>query len=660
MTLMPPFSGPLAPASAAGSEVLPFDLPSQASLRSAPRKAFANWVPSLPISLDNLPAESDYYTKQYLNPDGEGGKHKAYGGYLRDRPLPRPVRPESNWTLLDLQEEVRQAISVGLDGFTTVIYTLSEDPDRRVWDANVLMMQAAATADPEFKIILQPDMSAGLKNKSADALAGHIAQLGKYSSAYRLADGRLVVSPFNAESHTADWWRGFLDLMRTKYGLPVAFLPLFQDEQPHLEAFAPISWGMSNWGNRNPAWNDPQATTATSARGRAAKVRAKGLVWMQPVSAQDERPREGRFQESQNTQNLRNTWKIAIDSGAELIQLATWNDYPEGSQMAPSRHNGWSYLDVSSYYLTWFKTGKAPVVKRDTVYLTHRLHAWQARPSYPQTLLMTFPAKNGGSVPRDTVEAVTFLTAPGSVTVTVGGTVTTCTVPAGVATCTVPLATGTVSAVTQRNGTSTAAVTSPYKVVATPYVQDLHYAAVSSGRQGKQPLPEPTSPPAATRTVTAVADAVAHEAAPTTNYGSDSSLFSRGTKGAVSYLRFILPAAPTGTKLTAASLQLRTTSDSSSGSEAAHSVRTGSDAWSEATLTWQNRPAATATTLGTLPPGAVAAAPVSVTLDPAAVQSLLGTQTTFTLSSTGTDTLYVWAFHHAYPSYRPQLVLTFH
>src|SRR4051812_34369023 len=48
-------------AAATRTGALPFDLPSVASLRSSPRKAFANWVPSLPISLDNKAPASDYY-----------------------------------------------------------------------------------------------------------------------------------------------------------------------------------------------------------------------------------------------------------------------------------------------------------------------------------------------------------------------------------------------------------------------------------------------------------------------------------------------------------------------------------------------------------------------------------------------------------------------
>jgi hypothetical protein len=219
--------------------------------------------------------------------------------------------------------------------------------------------------------------------------------------------------------------------------------------------------------------------TPSSAIGRAQTARAHGKVWMQPVSVQDERPRSGLFDEAQNTTNLRDTWLSAINGDADWVQLTTWNDYTEGTAFAPSVHHGWSYLDISSYYITWFKTGHQPTIVRDTVYLTHRTQPWAALPTYPQSLLMTL---RGGSPARDTVEALTFLTAPATVTITVGGHTQSCQVAAGVDTCTVPLAPGQVSVSVQRAGQVVAAVRSPWTVTTTPYVQDLQYVAVSSRR----------------------------------------------------------------------------------------------------------------------------------------------------------------------------------
>jgi hypothetical protein len=483
-TTTPTTSGVATPAAP-----LPFDLPSAAVLRSSPRKAFAHYVPWLPVSINNK--VPDYYDTHFLVPNGEGGKHAAYGGYMRDRPLKRPVIADAAWKLRDLETEVRQAVAAGLDGFAVDIVQLG-DIGGTQWTAINALLQASRNVDPGFKIMLMPDMTGtNMLAKDAPTMAKYLAQLGASPAAYRLADGRLVVSPFTAERKTVSYWTEVMSIMKNTYGTPVAFLPLFQDERKWRDAFDPISYGMSNWGNRNPAGNNPTTTHADSPKGRIAAVHALGQTWMQPVSVQDQRPRAGIFDEAQNTQNLRNTWQIARENGAELVQLPTWNDYPEGTQIAPSAENGWSYLDMSAYYLSWYKTGSAPKVVRDAVYVTHRKQPHAALPSYAQTLLMKL--RGGSSPARDTVEALTFLTAPGTVRIQVGTSSYSCEVSAGVDTCTVPLGVGRVSATVERNGTPITAVESPATVTRTPYVQDLQYVASSSGRQ-VQSLVDTTAP----------------------------------------------------------------------------------------------------------------------------------------------------------------------
>src|SRR4051794_17457423 len=163
--------------------------------------------------------------------------------------------------------------------------------------------------------------------------------------------------------------------------------------------------------------------------------------------------------------------------------------------MQPSPTHGYSFLDLNAYYLTWFKTGAAPAIKRDAVYLTHRKHAVAAKPTFAQTKLM----KHGGGAPaRNTVEALTFSRAAGTVQITVGGTTTSCAVDAGVDTCTVPLRTGSVSAKLVRGGATVASLKSPFSVTSAPHVQDLEYVGSSSLRQGTTasapaPAPQPRS-----------------------------------------------------------------------------------------------------------------------------------------------------------------------
>ncbi|WP_433435824.1 endo-1,3-alpha-glucanase family glycosylhydrolase [Nonomuraea sp. CA-141351] len=445
---------------------LPFTLASTAALRASGKKVFAHYFTPYPISLDNAAPENDYYARNYLKPEGESGKHAAYGGLLRDRPAGRaPIT--GDYALADLKTEVKQAIAAGIDGFTVDILSVTSANWTRVQN----LVKAAEAVDPGFKIVLMPDTN-GLASVDSATLAAAIAELAASKSVYRLADNRLVVAPFKAEGHTAAWWADWMKTMETAHGIKVALVPCFIDFGKNRDAFASISYGFSNWGSRSPAGNANLTANITTAHGM-------GKIWMQPVSVQDERPNQGIFDEAGNTENLRASWKGAIDGGADWVQLTTWNDYSENTQFAPSRNAGWTYLDINAYYLTCHKLG-CPKITNDVAYLTHRVQPVAATPSFEQTKLMNL--RSGSTAARDTVEVLSMLTAASKVSVTIGGTTQTYDAPAGVSAKTFPLKAGTAAATVTRGSATVATVTSPYTITATPYVQDLHYRAASSER----------------------------------------------------------------------------------------------------------------------------------------------------------------------------------
>ncbi|MEW2413117.1 glycoside hydrolase family 71 protein [Streptomyces sp. NPDC046866] len=457
---------------------LPFDLPGPAALRAAAgpdrKLVFAHYFTPYPLSLDNASADGDYYTRHYLDPAGENGKHRSYGGLLRDRPL--PVRPkEGDWELANLRQEVRTARAAGLDGFTLDLLSLSGPH----WQRANLLMEAARSVDPGFRVMLMPDMTSLTADDPA-VLADAVAALGRAPAAHRLGDGRLVVSPFKAEAKDPGWWARFAELMQSRHGIRTALVPTLLDFEAHHARFAPISHGLSAWGSRSHTGQD-------GATRNAQRAHAAGRIWMQPVSVQDARPNQGVYDEAGNTATLRATWNHAIDDGADWVQLTTWNDYSEGSQFAPSLHNGHAYLDLTSYYLTRFKTGSWPVIVRDTLYVSSRTQFAAAAPAGGQPLLMSL--RKGSAAARDTVEVLSFLTAPAAVRTRVGRAEQAYEAPAGMHSELLPLRAGTSSAVVVRDGRAGAAAELPYPVERTPAVQDLQYYAATSGRPGPTATP---------------------------------------------------------------------------------------------------------------------------------------------------------------------------
>lgn len=270
----------------ATAQPLPFDLPSTASLRASGKLAFAHYFTLFIRSLDNLPPAIDYYTRQWLDPAGEGGIHAAYGGFLRDRPYGRAPLP-GNWTLTDMQTEVGEAIAAGLDGFTVDLLDIS--PSSYNWQRVLLMLTAANSVDVGFKIVPMPDMYS-LTSVTPSGLAAALAVIASFPAAYRLPDNRLVVSPFLAEQHTPVWWQQVFGNLSSTYNISVAFFPCFLDFGGNRAAFKPISYGYSDWGGRSPA-------AQGSGAANAAAAHADGCLWMQPVSAQDNRPRSQVFDE---------------------------------------------------------------------------------------------------------------------------------------------------------------------------------------------------------------------------------------------------------------------------------------------------------------------------------------------------------------------------
>ncbi|MGD7707097.1 LamG-like jellyroll fold domain-containing protein [Microlunatus sp. Y2014] len=152
-------------------------------------------------------------------------------------------------------------------------------------------------------------------------------------------------------------------------------------------------------------------------------------------------------------------------------------------------------------------------------------------------------------------------------------------------------------------------------------------------------------------------DAMVVSSSAGTNYGSNTQLSSSASSQ--SFLGFTLPAAPPGTVLQQATLSLRTSGDPSAGSGDAHPVHLTTGAWTEAGITWSNRPTTVGPQLGTITGFTAAHTFYEVGLSAAALQSRLGQQVTMRISPTGSDNLRLWSSEYGGATSRPLLTLVF-
>lgn len=456
---------------------LPIDLPDPAAAGRGvdDRLVFAHYFPPNPISLDNEPPDSDYYARNYLNPHGEEDKHVRVGGLQRDRPLPRDPIADPQWEVRDLETEIRTAKDAGIDGFSLNIITLRETPNSQSPVAGNMMTAAQNVGG--FRIMLMADMTGELGTVDPTRFVDELSQYTGSPAVFRLADGRLVISAFAAEERDVDWWSQVIAIFAER-GETVALVPTFLDPVAHMDAFAPISYAMGDWGGRNPAFVPVADTGPTSSAALIGRAHDLGVRWMQPIAVQDARPRMSIYDEAANSTTLRQSWQAAVQQGADWVQIVTWNDYSEGTQIAPSVHNGYALLDLSSYFLSVYKTGRAPEILRDTIYLSHRTQFHDAQPAFTSADPMV--PRAGGTPSRDTIEVLVFATASAVVRVDAGAEQYECAVTPGVGTCTFPLQVGEISATMTRDDQVVAQVTSPLPVQEVPAVQDLQYVFRSS------------------------------------------------------------------------------------------------------------------------------------------------------------------------------------
>lgn len=468
---------------------LPFDKPSTATLRASSRKVFAHYVNLFVVSEDNADPIADYYQTQWLTPSGENNKWLNVGGFLRERPWPRAPRPQANWPDLDLQLDVQRAIATGIDGFSIDI--LSYGANDSGWIRYKSLMAAAHTVDPGFSIMLVPDMT-GMFGPSSDPNGTLLAQMvveasntANYPSVFHLPDGRLVLSPYLAQVNSLTWWTNWLAMMRNSYGIDIAFVPQFQGFWNY-QSWAPICYGMTDWGSRCVSSNGAPNTWNLMAK----QIHAWGVpVCMAPVAPQDMRPKNLQFTEASNTEDYRVMWNNALygdNSGAsakaDWVQLVTWNDYSEHTEVQPSSGTQFLFNDLAAYYITLMKTGTAPIT-RDVLFYCHRIETTTA--PYDTNKQSAAFSPQGGQTPDNQIELLAFMTAAGTLKIQTSAGASTLSAPAGITSFKVPLTSsinGKPVFSLIRSGATIASVTSQFPIVTSLTYQDLLYRGGSSLR----------------------------------------------------------------------------------------------------------------------------------------------------------------------------------
>ncbi len=199
---------------------------------------------------------------------------------------------------------------------------------------------------------------------------------------------------------------------------------------------------------------------------------------MAPVRPQDFRPKSFVAWECDNSQLFRNMWDTAIAGDAEWVQLVTWNDYSEASEIAPSTGTQYGFYDLTAYYTAWFKTGKAPPIIKDDLFYFYRSQTLKLVPAKAQEKSFKIVG-----TPSEQVELLAFMKEPGTLEIELAGKISRKEFPAGLNSFKAPLTVGKPVFRLVRDGKTVVELAGKWEIVDKADYQDMLYRAGSSLRE---------------------------------------------------------------------------------------------------------------------------------------------------------------------------------
>lgn len=465
-------TGRMARAAAGDGElaaVLPFRPLSDLRRGTDGRLVLAQWH-NWRISIDNAPPARDAYARRHLSPDGREGRFREAGGFMRERPLPRPPRPRDRWITLDMMDEVRRAAAIGMDAFAFNIVDLV--PDGVCWKSFRGLLEATDEVGQGFKITPSVDVVAMRRAGSAEVAAA-LQSVITHPAMLRDEAGRVVVMAFKGDNKPAEWWQDLFARLGRATGVEIAFYPIFLNREGLAALPSAMMAGAGLFGPHTlaaPRW--------LMATGRA--VQDEGRRWIAPVVPQDVRPKSLTYTEAGNSRMFRAFWQASIELPADWVQIATWNDYSESTEIAPSTGIQYAFYDLAAYYIAWYKTATAPPITRDVLYYFYRNHPVAAAPNDSR---QTRPFRLvGPDRTHDEIELLAFLTSPGRLEIEIDGQVVTGEVPAGISALYAPLRPGRPRFGLYRGGRELVRFEGAFEIRDRIGFQDLLYRGGSSTR----------------------------------------------------------------------------------------------------------------------------------------------------------------------------------
>lgn len=167
------------------------------------------------------------------------------------------------------------------------------------------------------------------------------------------------------------------------------------------------------------------------------------------------------------SETYRRQLEFAITENSPIVNLITWNDYPEGHHIAPEVNHNYGYSVLLNYYKSIWKGEPSPYLDRDVAIAFFKKYRDDIKPD-PYNIKMEILGKTTKSNTEDSIEVITIL--PEAATLNVNGK--SMEVGAGLLSTKHPLQTGPVKVSILRNGVITKGFTTPEWITDKPLRTD--------------------------------------------------------------------------------------------------------------------------------------------------------------------------------------------
>lgn len=293
------------------------------------------------------------------------------------------------------KREIQEAQTAGIDGFALNVGAWDEVQSyykRRV----ALMYDAAEKLGTGFKLFFSVDFG------EPTNIVNMVQSYGNRSATFR-QQGKIVLSTYGHNDVPSmswpglDWTNAVIGTLRSN-GYPIFFVPYFFSdpvrELPNyangesiLNKYGDLLDGLFYWGAGGLPF---QLATSNSEYNRAA--RAAGKPFMASVApaywGMKQYGLGRRYYEFDGGEGLTLQWSSIITNQPDWVEICTWNDFHESTYVSPvedpgqyfaelqspRRYSHKGYLELSKFYIRWYKTGQHPSENRDALFYFYRTH----------------------------------------------------------------------------------------------------------------------------------------------------------------------------------------------------------------------------------------------------------------------------------------------